>query len=248
VTGLTKSANFPVTAPFQETNGGGDDAFVTRFNASGSAHVYSSYLGGGGDERGFGIALGGADSAYVTGHTTSTNFPLRDPRQPDNGGGDDAFVVRIGEPSPPPPPPPGLDTTAPALSRLRLAPAVFRAASRGASIGARRHRVGSRISYRLSEAATVSFRVQRAAKGRRVGGRCRRPTRANRNRRRCVRYVLLRGSFSHTGAAGSNRFRFNGRLRRRKLRPAVYRLRARGVDAAGNRSPLARKRFRIVRR
>ena len=245
VTGLTRSTNFPVAAAFQAMSGTGDDAFVTRFNAGGSAHVYSSYLGGTGDERGYGIAVGSAGTAYVTGGTESANFPLLQSRQTDPGGGEDAFVTKIGEaPSLLPP----LDTTAAALSRLKLSPAVFRAASRGAGIGARTHRVGSRVSYRLSEAATVSFRVQRAAAGRRVGGRCRRPTRANRPRPRCARYVLLKGSLRHAGSAGSNRFRFTGRLRGRKLGPAAYRLRARSVDAAGNTSPFVRKRFRIVRR
>ena len=244
VTGLTRSTNFPVAAAFQAMSGAGDDAFVTRFNAGGSAHVYSSYLGGVGNERGYGIAVGSAGTAYVTGGTESANFPLRESLQTDPGGGEDAFVTKIGEaPSVLPP-----DTTAAALSRLKLSPAVFRAASRGAGIGARRHRVGSRVSYRLSEAATVSFRVQRAAAGRRVGGRCRRPTRANRTRPRCARYVLLRGSLRHAGSAGPNRFKFTGRLRGRKLRPARYRLRARSVDAAGNTSPFVRKRFRVVRR
>ncbi len=94
----------------------------------------------------------------------------------------------------------------------------------------------------------MTFRVERAAKGRRVGRRCRPQTRRNRSRRPCRRYVTLRGSFRRAGKAGANRFRFTGRLRRRKLRPGSYRLRARAVDTAGNRSRIARKRFRIVRR
>ena len=250
VTGLTKSTNFPTTAPFQPMSGGGDDGFVTRFNASGSAHVYSSYLGGGGAERGYAITTGGA-AAYVTGGTTSTDFPEKSPLQADPGGGEDVFVSKIGD-APAggtgPGGTTGADTTAPVLSRLALSPSVFRAASRGASIAARRHRLRTRVSYRLSEAATVTFAVERAAAGRRVGGRCVRPTRSNRNRRRCVRYVVLKGTFRHAGRAGANRFRFTGRLRNRRLRPASYRLRARATDPARNRSPLARKRFRVVRR
>ena len=141
-----------------------------------------------------------------------------------------------------------LDTTAAVMSRFRISPTAFRAAARGGSIAQRRRRPGARVSYRLSERATVTFRVERAAKGRRVGRRCRPQTRRNRSRRSCRRYVTLRGSFRRAGKAGANRFRFTGRLRRRKLRPGSYRLRARAVDTAGNRSRIARKRFRIVRR
>jgi hypothetical protein len=140
-----------------------------------------------------------------------------------------------------------IDTTAAVLSRLRLSPSLFRAAARGASIAARRP-IGTRVSYRLSESALVRLTVERAAPGRRVGGRCRRPTARNRNRPRCVRYVVLRGSFTHAGNPGPNRFKFRGRLRGRKLRPGKYRLRAQAVDPAGNVSKLARTPFRIVRR
>jgi hypothetical protein len=140
------------------------------------------------------------------------------------------------------PPPAGAST----ITSLAVSPSVFSAASRGASI-AQRRRVGTRVSYTLSAPATVTFSAQRAAKGRRVGGRCRRPTRRNRARRSCRRFVALRGSFVHAGAAGANSFRFTGRLRGRKLRLGRHRLQARAVDSAGNRSPAARTGFRIVR-
>jgi hypothetical protein len=139
------------------------------------------------------------------------------------------------------------DVTAPVFSGYRLSPAVFRAASRGATI-ARRHRIGTRVSYTLSEPAKVTFTVKRAANGRRVGGKCTRATRRNRTRRRCVRYVAVGRSAQHSGAAGANRFKFSGRLRGGKLRAGTYRLQARAVDAAGNAAPSAAKKFRIVRR
>ena len=127
-----------------------------------------------------------------------------------------------------PVPAPGAgDTTPPALTGYALSPNVFRAAAGGASVAQRRP-LGTRVTYRLSERATVTFRVERAAKGR--------------------RWVTMRGRFSHAGKAGANRFRFRGSLRGRRLRPGIYRLRARAVDAAGNASPIARKPFRVVRR
>ena len=76
VTGGTISANFPTTAgAAQTTRAGGDDAFVTKLDTTGSGLVYSTYLGGSGGDFGLGIAVDGAGSAYVTGETRSTNFP-----------------------------------------------------------------------------------------------------------------------------------------------------------------------------
>jgi hypothetical protein len=90
----------------------------------------------------------------------------------------------------------------------------------------------------------VTLRVERRIQGRRVAGRCVRPTRSNRERRRCVRYVRLRGRVTHAATAGTNRVAF----RRRALRPGRYRVVASAVDAAGNRSRTARATFRILPR
>jgi hypothetical protein len=79
--------------------------------------------------------------------------------------------------------------------------------------------VGTRISYNLSEAASVRFRI-----------------------------VGLRGAFVRQGKPGSNSFRFRGRLRGRRLKPGRYRLRVTATDAAGNSSPVRYVRFRILRR
>ncbi|MPZ70986.1 MAG: hypothetical protein GEU71_15895, partial [Actinobacteria bacterium] len=95
VTGSTTSANFPLQAPFQATNGGGDGAFVTKLNAAGSAPIYSTYLGGSAIDVGFGIDVDGAGAAYVTGSTSSTNFPTVAPIQGTYGGSFDAFVTKL---------------------------------------------------------------------------------------------------------------------------------------------------------
>jgi uncharacterized repeat protein (TIGR01451 family) len=58
--------------------------------------VYSTYLGGGGGDLGSDIAVDASGNAYVTGETTSTNFPTTNPVQAANGGGYDAFVAKIG--------------------------------------------------------------------------------------------------------------------------------------------------------
>src|SRR5262249_19118573 len=75
VTGSTLSADFPLRNPFQSTLGGGTDVFVTKFNSLGNDLVYSTYVGGSGNEQGNGIALDLAGNAFVVGTTASTNFP-----------------------------------------------------------------------------------------------------------------------------------------------------------------------------
>ncbi len=76
--GWTTSNNFPTTAgTFQTANNGGiSDAFVTELNAAGSALVYSTYLGGSGQDVGFGIALDSANNTIVTGYSYSLDYPV----------------------------------------------------------------------------------------------------------------------------------------------------------------------------
>jgi hypothetical protein len=102
VTGHTESTDFPTTAgAFQTTFGGGPfnggDAFVTKLNATGSALVYSTYLGGSGGDSGRGIAVDTAGNAYVTGYTASTNFPTTAGAFQTTRGGFlmDAFVTKL---------------------------------------------------------------------------------------------------------------------------------------------------------
>jgi hypothetical protein len=95
VTGHTASTNFPTAAPFQAASGGGFDAFVTKLNPLGTGLVYSSYLGGSATDEGFGIAVDGMGNAYVTGDTSSSNFPTVMAFQPTLGGVQDAFVTRV---------------------------------------------------------------------------------------------------------------------------------------------------------
>ena len=95
VAGDTYSGNFPVLYAFQGSNGGGQDAFVAKLNPSASALVWSTYLGGSGDDRANAIAVDASGNAYVTGGTTSTNFPIFLPLQSGNAGGQDAFVTKF---------------------------------------------------------------------------------------------------------------------------------------------------------
>jgi IPT/TIG domain/Beta-propeller repeat len=99
VVGATNSTNFPgVTgSSIQPAFGGSSrDAFLTKINAAGNAIVYSTYLGGSGDEVGYGIEVDGSGNAYVSGSTGSTDFPLSSALQSTYGGGAyDAFVAKV---------------------------------------------------------------------------------------------------------------------------------------------------------
>ena len=89
VTGDTTSTNFPTANPLQPTLWRQRrDAFVAKLNPAGSALVYSTYLGGSGEDDGYGIAVDSAGNAYVTGYTQSTNFPTANALQSTLGGGD----------------------------------------------------------------------------------------------------------------------------------------------------------------
>jgi len=132
----------------------------------------------------------------------------------------------------------------PVLSALSLTPAAFRAASSGPTVSAVG---GTKVTYRLSEAATVKFSVERAVPGERQGRRCVKPSASlPATAKRCTRY-LAKGSFSDRGSAGANSLRFSGRLGAKALAPGRYRLSAEARDAAGTRSAKpATAAFRIL--
>ena len=93
--GYTASTDFPTANPVQNLNGGGNDAFVAKLNAAGSALVYCTYLGGRGDDRAYGIAVDSTGSTYVTGSTASTNFPVAKALQTKLAGTKNAFVIKL---------------------------------------------------------------------------------------------------------------------------------------------------------
>jgi hypothetical protein len=96
VTGSTQASDFPTTSgALQPSWGGISDAFVTKLNASGSALVYSTYLGGSASDGGSGIAVDGLGNAYIVGNTVSGNFPTVNALQPVSGGDYDAFVATV---------------------------------------------------------------------------------------------------------------------------------------------------------
>ena len=96
VTGRTISTNFPTVNPIQAAHGGGVyDAFVTKLDPAGSAILYSTYLGGSGDDVATAIAVDAQGNPYVAGITDSTDLPTANALQATSGGGGDAFVAEI---------------------------------------------------------------------------------------------------------------------------------------------------------
>lgn len=88
ITGTTGSANFPTTAgAYDVVLGGSGDFFVTKFNTTGTALVFSTFVGGSGGEGGFGIALNSQDEPFVAGGGISADFPATNCAydQTDNG-------------------------------------------------------------------------------------------------------------------------------------------------------------------
>jgi Domain of unknown function (DUF4394) len=147
-------------------------------------------------------------------------------------------------PQPPSPQAPAPQTPPVRVQSLRVKPKSFAPANIGGSVlisKARRARVGTTVRYRISAAVSTSFTVERTRKGRKVGKRCKRATRKNRGRKSCTRVTKVKGSFSHSGAAGLNRFKFTGRVSNKALRRGTYRL----VARAG--TTVKRAKFKIVR-
>jgi CSLREA domain-containing protein len=113
----------------------------------------------------------------------------------------------------------------PVVSGETISPSAFRAAPSGASALAAKGRYGAKVSYTLNERAIVRFTAVQSQPGRRGrGGRCVKPTSANRRAHRCTQLVSLRGSFTRVAGTGANRFRFTGRIGGRTLKPGRYRL------------------------
>lgn len=145
-----------------------------------------------------------------------------------------------------------IDSTAPRLFALKLAPATFRVSSvRAAPATARpgrRAALGSKITFRLSERASVVLRIERRTSGRRVGATCAARKRANRAGRPCARHVLVGTLKRGTLAAGIHRLAFSGRLGAKKLATGRYRVLAVATDSAANSGEPRTAPFSIVRR
>ncbi len=96
VTGDTSSSDFPIQNYYDNSHNGGDtDCFVFKLSATGDSLVYSTFIGGDGDDVGRAIVVDGLYNAYVTGHTSSSNFPTENALNTTNNGGVDVFILKL---------------------------------------------------------------------------------------------------------------------------------------------------------
>ncbi|MCG3194070.1 MAG: hypothetical protein DIJKHBIC_03327 [Thermoanaerobaculia bacterium] len=97
ITGSTSSPGFPATTGAYDTSqNGGADAFLTRLNAMGTDLIFSTFLGGSDQDYGKGVALDSSENAYVTGYTTSTNYPVSaGAHDTSQNGSNDVFVTKV---------------------------------------------------------------------------------------------------------------------------------------------------------
>jgi hypothetical protein len=98
ITGLSNSPNFPTANPLQASfkGGAGNDTIVVKVNSTGTALVYSTYLGGSKNDESRAIAVDSAGNATLTGYTQSSDFPVMKPFQGKFGGGsNDVFITQL---------------------------------------------------------------------------------------------------------------------------------------------------------
>ena len=127
-----------------------------------------------------------------------------------------------------------LDKVKPVLSLLRVLPGLFHRAK------------GATLSFKLSEPATITFRVDRVLRGVKRRGNC--VVRKRRARGKpCTRYVQVPGTFTQAAAEGPNTFHFDARVGGRLLFPGAYRLRGSPRDKAGNVGKTVVAAFRVLR-
>ena len=117
---------------------------------------------------------------------------------------------------------------APRISELRVSPAAFPAARRGAH-----HRTGALVSYLDSARGSVSFAVYRLTPGIVLGARCAPPRARITHKRRCFHYTHMY-SVTHRDQQGKNSFRLTGHYGHRRLTPGQYRLAALGSPATAS--------------
>jgi hypothetical protein len=95
VAGWTIGSDLPASAGAQKHYAGGVDAFVAGFGPAGGNLLFCTYLGGSADDRAFGVAVDATNNTYITGQTSSTNFPVLNAVQTKLKGTRDAFVAKL---------------------------------------------------------------------------------------------------------------------------------------------------------
>jgi hypothetical protein len=95
VTGSTRSSDFPLANAYDSSFGGEFDVFVTKLSPDGNSLIYSTFIGGSGYEGAWDIALDTSESVYITGRTSSSDYPLVNPFDASLNGTTDVFITKI---------------------------------------------------------------------------------------------------------------------------------------------------------
>jgi hypothetical protein len=95
VAGETSSIDFPSKDAIQKHLGGSYDVFVSKFDRTGTRLIYSTFLGGSGFDHAIGIQIDDSGRAYIAGVTLSSDFPVKNARQPNLGGIANGFVAKL---------------------------------------------------------------------------------------------------------------------------------------------------------
>jgi 6-phosphogluconolactonase (cycloisomerase 2 family) len=132
--------------------------------------------------------------------------------------------------------------TLPVLDKLKVAPKKF--LPKGTVPNAKGKR-GTSFRYKLNENASVSLKIERKLPGRKVGGKCKKMTKANAGRKPCPLFKRL-GSRPSKGKTGANKLEFNGKIKGKSLVPGAYRVTAIATDPADGRSAPRYASFQIL--
>jgi hypothetical protein len=133
----------------------------------------------------------------------------------------------------------------PTISGENISPRAFVAERGSGSSATASSKRGARVRFKLSEASTVTFTIQRKARGRKNGRNCVKQTSSNVKKKKCARLVVV-GTFTRAGVLGSNRFHFTGRANGRPLARGHYVLSMVATDAAGKISKPTSRPFQII--
>jgi hypothetical protein len=95
IAGTSSSSDFPTANSFQGANAGSYDFFVAKFDSSGSALIFSTYLGGSNIDYCLDLTLDSADDIYLQGRTYSSDFPTLNPYQASNAGSPDLALAKL---------------------------------------------------------------------------------------------------------------------------------------------------------
>lgn len=140
-----------------------------------------------------------------------------------------------------------VDALPPTISGLKLSPSKFKVNKKAKAPKAAKAAKGSFAKYKLSEAGTLTFQVQKPSKGRTVGKSCVKESKSNKKKKACTRYISVGKPWELPAAAGTRKTAFSGKVGSKALKAGKYRLSITASDALANVAAPKTAKFTIVR-